>query len=129
MEGPGVLGRRQFSGRQARPGWRDWGAVCAGCAHRDFRRVEFMAAVPRKPAMASSRSAAICGWAGFAGLPSQERVVLGRALALPGIACPPARGRRCVRRRAANGVVVVLGADKSRRSVVPGRPKDDRTCR
>src|ERR1019366_5522790 len=60
---------------RARPGWRACRAVCAGCAHRDLRRVEFMAAVQRKPAMASSRSVPICGWAGLAGLPSWELVV------------------------------------------------------
>jgi hypothetical protein len=38
--------------------------------------VEFMAAVRRKPARASSRSVRLCGWAGLAGLPSWERVVL-----------------------------------------------------
>jgi hypothetical protein len=34
-----------------------------------FRRVKLMAAVEGKRAVASSRSVAICGWAGLAGLP------------------------------------------------------------
>ncbi len=34
LDRPGVLSRQQFSGRQARPGWRTCRAVCAGCAHR-----------------------------------------------------------------------------------------------
>ena len=76
LDRPGVLSRQQFRGRQPRPGWRTYRAACAGCAYRDLGRVEFMAAVRRKPARASSRSVRLCGWAGLAGLPSWEFVVL-----------------------------------------------------
>ena len=96
LDRPGVLSREQFGGRHARPRWRTGRAVCAGCAHRDLRRVEFMATLPLEPLMALSRSVPICGWAAR-GLPSRERR-------------PEARRRQGVRIRLAIEAHLLSGA-------------------
>src|SRR5207244_2999047 len=63
LDGLGVPVCQQLSDRQARPCWRTCRTVCAGCAHRDLRRIESVAALQHRLAAdhclsAPSRSAA-----------------------------------------------------------------------